>query len=609
MSNYLQIDPESLAIHINASILNGTAYSSTYFRLLDQCALGHFDDAKDIVTALTNEEHKILAVEFLSRYVHEFRHHVDLLLTSYGWYRLRMNMEVMMNMPYLALAKEFKQITVPLSLAANPLDLDFLGTSEAEVKGLARFAIPVDSRRAVVARDNEPIQYGPYWIQIGGESVLEALAYFTQRSWIGMNFTDYFHNKHFDYLIRPEMSDALNTKYNWPAFVFNAVADETRHDISENMREAFVAGLLFISLVGSALPSRPRDRNYKDIPAHTTSRDISNALPSERIAALMGALEQDSFRIHTSQELFDTLIRISKETFGKSFIEELHEDLLLNEQFAGEMCTQIESFPHSGFAGIGAVYRSFLEKRRELYQRFVENPLEFIVPHLFSPQLTQSWAPHLIYFFVQGLPDGAQLDLTQIKAKWIGLHHQTIKLPDYKQSLQPQQLTYSLWLRPDEIRQEISDGYIYFYGYLVPVAKVLLHGYRYNAMSEVELVHGRELLQSERKLVFDPEFERAQRTRRSSSFFSIIGRQNGFCDKCGSPIDETCLLVSPLTARQNQDFWQNIKTDFQQHLPGATPDIVEGLFNGTHGIDWSEWALCGECVTRFNFEEQSEILT
>ena len=400
MPSALQIDPESFAFHVNAAVLSSGKYPQNCFLLLDYCNLGKFHSAAKLVEELSDHEAQQNAVDFLSQFVHEYRHHIDLLLSPYGWYRLRSNLELMLNLQYLMVSNKFRKLPIPLSIAANPIDTRFLGLTIDDVGELATLAVPIDSRRDLINTDNAPIDLPDgTCISIGGESVLESLAYYTQRAWIGMKFRKHFEDHVFDRLIRPEKGSAIDCKYNWPARVFHTLSSSSRHRIDQPFIEPFAVGLLLICLNGSVLSRRKRPQQLQDIAAHLSSREVGNLFPGARLARVLGALDHMSTHITNGQELYDTLLTISEEIFGKSYIEELELDVRLNEEFVDEACSNSSAMVHPGIRSTIQHYKSLTRHRRELFERLLNNPLEFIVPHLFSPQMEQTWTPDMIYFF------------------------------------------------------------------------------------------------------------------------------------------------------------------------------------------------------------------
>src|ERR1017187_5177079 len=116
MFRIIQIDPDTLALHLNAGAISAHSRGRDFFRFVDTIRIKGVMDP--LLQACNTGD--MALVDFGSSYLHELRHFGDLLLTPFGFYRLRTAFEFFVNLPYLVLFSK-EQIPVPLMSGMDPL--------------------------------------------------------------------------------------------------------------------------------------------------------------------------------------------------------------------------------------------------------------------------------------------------------------------------------------------------------------------------------------------------------------------------------------------------------------------------------------------------------
>src|SRR5438034_384982 len=97
MFRIIQIDPETLAIHLNAGAISAHIRGVEFFHFMDAVRV------KGILAPLLEacEAGDLELVTLGTSYLHELRHFGDILLTPFGFYRIRTAFEFFVNLPNL----------------------------------------------------------------------------------------------------------------------------------------------------------------------------------------------------------------------------------------------------------------------------------------------------------------------------------------------------------------------------------------------------------------------------------------------------------------------------------------------------------------------------
>src|SRR5581483_8969583 len=172
----IQIDPETLAIHVNAGAVATHRDSDSYFHLLDRIYILGVEDA---VSEALHVGAGLNLLEFGASFLHELRHFADLLLTPFGFYRIRTAFEFYINFPRLLFSDKSK-IPVPLMSGMDPITRRVIGLDhQFEGSTAHQMLRTAFSRVRVINIENE---YDDVVgdAKVGGDRILEGLAYLAQ---------------------------------------------------------------------------------------------------------------------------------------------------------------------------------------------------------------------------------------------------------------------------------------------------------------------------------------------------------------------------------------------------------------------------------------------
>jgi hypothetical protein len=175
MFRVIQIDPETLAIQLNAGAISAHSRGVDIFNFVDKARVDGI--LSPLLAANSTGDMDLLS--FGTSYLHELRHFADLLLTPFGFYRIRTAFEFFKNLPYLVFVSDDK-IPVPLMSGMDPITRAAIGLGAGFEKSVAyRLGSTSFSRVRVINAENH---YDPAnsSIRYGGDRILEALAYITQ---------------------------------------------------------------------------------------------------------------------------------------------------------------------------------------------------------------------------------------------------------------------------------------------------------------------------------------------------------------------------------------------------------------------------------------------
>ena len=177
MFRLFQIDPETSAIHVNTGAFLRHKHGTVFMACLDAFRQNKLFALWQTLWRLPDSEERAFAALFTSQLVHELRHYIDLVLTPYGFYRLRSGFEFYQIAPLL-LARAHEKMILPLSSGLDPFfqqELDVPGYSTTFAHVIAKIAA---SRAEIVAAENRPHKReAGLFIELGGDAILEALAF------------------------------------------------------------------------------------------------------------------------------------------------------------------------------------------------------------------------------------------------------------------------------------------------------------------------------------------------------------------------------------------------------------------------------------------------
>lgn len=590
------VDQDTLALHINVGAIAAHKNSDQFFSFLDDTYQHGPLVALD--AALRAGANRLPLIEFASSYIHELRHYFDLTISSFGNYRIRTALEYYAAIPKLLYLSE--TIPIPLMSALDPVNRKMMGISEEfTTSEWFRLAKTAGSRVALMSKQNSGSKRSGF--NIGGDKIIEALAYLTQFEFLLNDYNSFDLRSYFKEFFSPFTGSDFDLNYRW--FIPHV------HEIhpGENLpNNRLMINILFSSLNGH-IPVRIADRK---LTRPLIDTDISQKLPSFRYARLFDYFRsQPRPSLLDDEEAFSTVNQVSRKLFGRSIIEEIDDDLEYTSRLSEVMLQRRSEMPEDVksidvYPAIAALF----DVRVSLSEALKERPGELISSQGFREVVAQRLKPSLIYNHSGGF--SGQKDLSKIRQNWIGLidrTHVEPNLSEQEQEIGARTATiYSLWsplpfeggyvpgpwattIGDDGLKDETLEAQRQLYGIYAPIYRWLTWGKRYDTMSEFEkydLVGALGLDQT--RFVLDPQFARVKQISSPHLFMRFGGSRRYVCDVCQSPVDQgNSFIVSAITARQNDGLALHYKA-----LGEAT--YLQWLVR-----DFSPWLICRPDMERF----------
>jgi hypothetical protein len=603
MFRVIQIDPETLAIQLNAGAISVHSRSVDLFNFVDAARV----DGILAPLLVANNAGDMDLLSFGTSYLHELRHFADLLLTPFGFYRIRTAFEFFRNLPYLVFASD-GEIPIPLMSGMDPITRTAIGVGPGFEESVAyRLGLTSFSRVRVINAENH---YDPANLSIryGGDRILEALAYITQFEFLFQKCDTPKTRQQFSSFFNSFEGSEFDLSYRW------FTPDCHKLHPSETMpNNTLMMAILFASLCGSipvtVPPSSTLHRNQPP------SRDVGEKLPSVRYRDLIDHFKENPRpSIDEPDEAFELVDAACKNLFGLGIADEIEEDLRYSQNFV-----EAYSQTRQEGAGVAAQFNpipmlaELIEYRKLLVNDFKSDPKSFCTSQGFYEQVAPALRPTFIYHNLYGilLPEGVRY--SRLPGQSIGLFDRRMKPP--KTSEGPSQsitVAYATWspLLGDngshiegfstviEDREQ-AIGYIAneilasrqgVYGLLAPLFRWILYGNKSRNISEAENDRWAAALGlDENRFVIDPFYEEAEDISLPDAFLEFFCRAENYCDICGSRVaKDNSYLVSARTMRQNPavvEFYRARGADFEFRFLK---------------LDWSDWLVCHADMERFN---------
>ncbi len=600
MFRTVQIDPETLAVNINADVLSDHSRGPEFFEFVDASRR----DGLLLPLLAATKKNDIELVSFGASLLHEYRHFGDLLLSPFGFYRVRTAFEFFYNLPYLLFTSS-DEVAVPLMSGMDPITRAAIGIGpEFENSFQYRLGLSPFTRVRLINQENE-FDRATSRIKIGGDRILEGLAYITQFEFLFHNFSVADGRKHFNGFFQDYEGSEFDRAYRW--FIPD-VHDFHPGEVMPN--NTLMSSVLFASLCGSitvkaSATSGPR-------PSKVPSRDVSAQLPSNRYGRLASYFrERPRPSISEPREAFELVDDVCSTLFGRRIIDEISEDIEFSRQFVRQFRQQRPK--RTGIGGLFnpvPLFEELVDYRETLLRIFSRFPESFCTAQGFYQMVAPGLRPSLIYHLPRGIRKSQSVNFSKEAKRWVGLVDRTFDPP--KSSVcfpEVEPFVYAVWcpLTGDNgSRLSVESGDDEdatlkipalasrqgVYGILGPLYRWILYGNKYRSMSEVENEDFFTALRLDRaRFKLDPLYEDAEDISLPDLFFRFYGGRLHVCDVCGTAVEkDSSFLVSSRTMRQNPkvvEYWRTFEPDLEFQFRAK---------------DWSDWLICVNDMHRFGFE-------
>ena len=599
MFRLLQIDPETLAIHVNASAIARHKKADEMFELLRVATRSNPVHA---VSAACNKGIDLDLLDFGSSLMHELRHFGDLLLSPFGFYRIRTAFEFYLNFPDLIFSSSGSKIPIPLMSGMDPVTRSVIGLSD-DFEGQTAYQLGRTSlTRAGLINSENTFDITTGVIKIGGDRILEGLAYTSQFEFLFNDYNTYEVRKHFEKFFLGYTGTEFDQAYRWfIPYVHQLHPNETLPN------NRLMQAILFASLCGS-IPVLASPRRGPIQPKILPTRDVSPQLPSYRYNRLIEYFAKVPRPSLQSDEEAAFLVNYACEVlFGKGILEEIEEDIFHTDEVIASYREAFGDKPYEArqFNALPS-FSALNNYRKHVFEFFKNDITSFTSPNTFTAETANFLQPSLIYNVSHGLEGWEHPPFAT--GNVVGLIDRHSIFAKESEGVQNRTI-YSYWMpQVGDLNHEIgidnaeidSDDQAFkddtlaslqiLYAIYAPFYRWLLFGNRYLTMSEFENDNMIEAMNLNRdRFVIDAFYDEAQDISTPTAFFRFFGQVEMKCDICIEDVGEhNSFVVSARTVRQNQGL--------RQYFCEGDPENYRFLFER----DWSDWLACTACMEKWN---------
>lgn len=584
MFRVLQIDPETLAIHMNeGAILRHRAYED----IIDLSAHFFEDNPRETVRflrGLTDTNKQAMLAVFASSMLHELRHYLDLSFTCYGFYRLRSAFEFYNYAASLLVDDQNPKIPIPIMSGADLINQQLLGLGAYQESPFKRFSDLALNRSNVISQDNRKYTLSTgLTFGVGGDAIMEALAYGTQSEWLVHLFNTPACRGKYPYFFSDYAGSKFDVRYRW----YGPFAKALSSDYNQSAAR-LTQNILFASLCGAFA----RGAKYSSRPE--SSRFIDDCLPSNRLKQLYAYFKKRG--VPDCKDwlgFYEAVDQACCRLWGRSLVDEIEMDISADLELIRLFKTANPQICEEGQHSILA-FEDLVEMRLALLRIFKEAPILFINPAGFAADLAALLAPPVIRMHPQGL--GSKPTASTIG--WVCDRNLRYKLQnkDGTEIEKQENVCYAYWDRRDcderlkQVRSVNAWSNVFTLG---PLYKGFLYGHKYRSMLEADIVFALHDFDREAgaKFVWDSIYRRAQDVGPADDYFHFYDLAEAQCDSCGRMIDRTnSVIVSSATAKQNVRFVEQFQ---KEHNSTVAYELLVK--------DWSSWLLCLEEARAWDF--------
>jgi hypothetical protein len=611
MFRLFQVDPETGALHVNVGAIRRHAHSDALLAALDAFRSNNLYELWRTLFRLPESDERAHVVAFVSQLFHEMRHVVDLLLTPYGFHRIRMGFEFYEALPQFLATDERK--IFPFSSWMDPGMRELLGGDGTEKSLSYSVAHMSQNRRSLIEADNRRFKHETgTMMAFGGDAILEALAFGWQIEWLQhpafatdemRTLMPYaFPDGRSGSEARDELTQ-FDMTYRWHYRLMGTLSQEQTPAAATLMYT-----ILFAALCGSlARDAKPLDLSWDEEGPKRVSRvgarDVSDRLPAMRFRDLLGwfgnYIERGGRIPEKPLDSWELVNEASSLLWQRTIMAEIGEDIVADERLlaAWRPLSSEEVLPLRPCAA----FADLVELRKALFTALSTDPEKILRPLALAKLIDELPAIPLCFVYPEGTGDGlpgTERLIEKLVALPPGLKPQSAAEPRGK-SKEPgadtvlaMEMLYSSWQLKGASAAESGikgrEAWPTLLGHFSPTYKLALYGHRYRSMLELDLMRARESLNyGQSDVRWDEYFLDVEDLSASWEYFHFYGLETAECDVCSQVTDANgSIIASSATMRSSEAFIENRR----QH--------------GEHAIfflekDWSIWLVCSDCRRRY----------
>ncbi len=574
----LQFDPSSLTLWYDAQLIGKCRGRRELGLALEYAIVGDDTSLVDLLSCIDDQWVQTRAANIASAVWHEKRHFLDFVLTNYGALRIRHFFEAYANAaPVLNLVSESKRLLIPLDSNLDPITRRDAGIGQVDERVL-EVARGIARRKQMMADDRRPVPGRLGLMDVGGEAIVEAVAYHLQHSKTHRLFGGAINSRvQRDHPPGP----VVEAKYKWAyellirTKLLKVYVEREEPDGSQLIRmdDAPFLPLCYGALAGRFWKQRQVQEGY-----------ISSYLPAGRFASLITDLQEHepNFGDATTLEAWDIVNRACKRLFGRTVVEEIDADYECEARQVDLYNRTFDDESHFVKA-----YADLHRLRGRLIGLLKQEPELFLDQAVWSDRMVNRTKPAIVVAAPGGEIGAPPSDHGQIS----GYGHPDTnfdKLPEVRWWWATMN---KKWPSAEADSQAICVGDLESWHYIAaeyaPFAKLMYAGHKMRVMLGPELMAARLRFQEQTgvKLVLDPAFAWPETKHDAAYWYYITGREEFRCDlSCETVRKPEGFVLDPWDLRQRPGLREAILNSL-----GDRRIMMVALWR-----DWSPWVLSEE---------------
>lgn len=317
----LQFDPATLTLWYDTQLLASSRAGREAGLALHYAVDGREDWLKCLVRQQRDPWVHTRCASVASAVWHEKRHFLDFVLTNYGAMRVRQFFQCYINTRTLiGRVAENGPVLLPLHHNLSPARRRMMGVAFSDT-ALNQMAEELRKAREGLLEDRRPIVARGESYEIGGEAMLEAIAYHMQ---IGKAHRVFGAEVSGATQLDNLAHEAVTNKYKW-AYTLFARTGLMKYETTEaqdgltqfNINDGPLIPILYAALAG---------RYHRQ--AQTRTAFSSSALPAERLLSLIAYFDEHKIdlRDFSTLQAWEAAGAACKQMFGRSAIDEIDAD-------------------------------------------------------------------------------------------------------------------------------------------------------------------------------------------------------------------------------------------------------------------------------------------
>jgi len=577
----LQFDPASMTLWYDSHLLSQARGFRSLELALDGAIAGDDRILREVVACTNDPWVQTRAANIASAVWHEKRHFLDFALTNYGALRLRSLFEVYLNLKPILKLHEKGRLLVPLDSNLDPImrKIMDIGDLPDEVMTIAR---NVQKRKLIFQADSQLIASNSGDIQIGGEALLEGIAYHVQ-----MGKT---HRVFGPKMVERVQHDqpgirVVDPKYKW-AYDFLYRADLLKFDFLEPNHIAIHDGP-FIPICYAALAGRFWGQKQ------VKTSKVSSYLPGERLVSLVHDLHTSHPQIADCDALnaWEIANNACLRLFGRTAIDEMRIDIEHESRF-------VEQISHGAQdSHLVRAIADLHQLRERLFGLLNDDPHAILDQARWADETANRTQP-----FVIAAAPGGEAGRPPASHTMLSGYSEPVVDANAPSGQQWWWNAMNLNWPPssdDFYQLQARESWVYVASEYAPLGKLLYAGNSMRVMLGNELFAARVRFQHATgfKLIVDPAFAWPEHVHDISFWYFITGRDNFRCDLSGEKVQQPeGVMLDPWALR--------LRPKLVELLLGTVAE--ENDMRLTLVRDWSPWLLSDEFREFFESFEPNE---